>query len=137
MGLFPYGKYDDRLPPLVSYKCNTILSDRGAIAPQYPQTGSFQPAIFEGFNFSETQDLTKLENRKNAAWWVQTETQKAAAAYIRKAYEITENKNIVVSGGYGLNCVANYFYREELKDLIDEGVNIYCCLLYTSPSPRD
>ena len=57
---------------------------------------------------------------------IETETQKAAAAYIRKAYEITENKNIVVSGGYGLNCVANYFYREELKDLIDEGVNIYC-----------
>ena len=126
MGLFPYGTKDDRLPPLINYKCNTILSDRGAIAPQYPQTGSLQPELFEGFKFSETQDLTKLENRKNAAWWVQVETQKAAAEYIRKAYEITGNKNIVVSGGYGLNCVANYFYREELKDLIDEGVNIYC-----------
>jgi len=31
-------------------------------------------------------------------------------------------KNVVISGGYGLNCVANYHYLEALKD---EGINIY------------
>jgi carbamoyltransferase len=31
-------------------------------------------------------------------------------------------KNVVLSGGYGLNCVANYWYLEELKD---EGINLY------------
>tara|TARA_B100001094_G_scaffold68109_1_gene64396 strand:- start:2840 stop:4675 length:1836 start_codon:yes stop_codon:yes gene_type:complete len=128
MGLFPYGKPDDRLPPLFDYNCNLILSNRNAVSPQYPQTGYFNSELYEGYKFSEVEreELSKLENRKNAAYWVQTETQKAAAAYIRKAYEQTGQKNIVVSGGYGLNCVANYFYREELKDLIDEGVNIYC-----------
>ena len=32
------------------------------------------------------------------------------------------NNNVVVSGGYGLNCVANYWYLEQLKD---EGINLY------------
>jgi carbamoyltransferase len=31
-------------------------------------------------------------------------------------------KNVVISGGYGLNCVANYWYLEQLKD---EDINIY------------
>ena len=128
MGLFPYGKSDERLPDLFNYDCNLILSNRNIVAPQYPQTGYFNSDVYEGYKFSEVEreELCKLENRKNAAYWVQKETQKAAAAYIRKAYEETGQKNIVVSGGYGLNCVANYSYREELKDLIDEGVNIYC-----------
>ena len=31
-------------------------------------------------------------------------------------------KNVVLSGGYGLNCVANYWYLEQLKD---EGINLF------------
>ena len=64
----------------------------------------------------------KMDSRKNAAWKLQDETQKAAMWWIRKAYEMTGNKNIVISGGYGLNCVANYEYLDGLKDL---DLNIY------------
>ena len=32
------------------------------------------------------------------------------------------NKNVVLSGGYGLNCVANYWYLDQLKD---EGINLF------------
>ena len=35
---------------------------------------------------------------------------------------MTGKKNIVLSGGYGLNCVANYWYLEQLKD---EGINLF------------
>jgi carbamoyltransferase len=35
---------------------------------------------------------------------------------------MTGKTNVVVSGGYGLNCVANYYYLDKLKD---EGINIY------------
>ena len=31
-------------------------------------------------------------------------------------------KNVVFSGGYGLNCVANYYYLESLKK---DGINFY------------
>ena len=30
--------------------------------------------------------------------------------------------NVVISGGYGLNCVANYWYLKQLKD---ENINLY------------
>ena len=35
--------------------------------------------------------------------------------------DLTGEKNICISGGYGLNCVANYKYWERFPDL-----NIYC-----------
>jgi carbamoyltransferase len=41
---------------------------------------------------------------------------------IRKSVEMTDKKDVVISGGYGLNCVANYHYLEALKD---EGINLY------------
>ena len=35
---------------------------------------------------------------------------------------LTGKKNVVISGGYGLNCVANYYYLDALKD---EGIEMY------------
>ena len=40
---------------------------------------------------------------------------------IEKAVELTGENNIVVCGGYGLNCVANYKYWERFPEL-----NLYC-----------
>lgn len=123
MGLAPYGKFDEGLSdPMFKEYEGSLLSDRNMIAPAYPQTGYFNMMLYDGYRFSEAPDLSQLNNRKNAAWKVQEETQKAAAWYIRKSYELTGNKNVVISGGYGLNCVANYSYLEELKDL---DLNIY------------
>ena len=41
---------------------------------------------------------------------------------IRKVVKMSGNKNVVLSGGYGLNCVANYWYLDQLKD---EGINLF------------
>jgi len=56
------------------------------------------------------------------AYAVQTQTQDQVVNLIRRAVEMTGEKNIVISGGYALNCVANYHYLDALKD---EGINIY------------
>ena len=56
------------------------------------------------------------------AYAVQTQTQEQVANLIRKAVAMSGKKNVVLSGGYGLNCVANYYYLEELKK---EGINLY------------
>ena len=40
---------------------------------------------------------------------------------IHKAHELTGETNVVICGGYGLNCVANYKYWKEFPNL-----NIYC-----------
>ena len=41
---------------------------------------------------------------------------------IYKAVQMSGCKNVVFSGGYGLNCVANYYYLESLKK---DGINFY------------
>jgi carbamoyltransferase len=63
-----------------------------------------------------------MKNRRDMAYAVQTQTQKAVADVIKYAVEISGCKNVVISGGYGLNCVANYYY---LKELENEGLSIY------------
>ena len=59
--------------------------------------------------------------QKDLAYKIQEETSDKMVELIRKAHELTGEKNIVVCGGYGLNCVANYKYLREFPDL-----NIYC-----------
>ena len=145
MGLFPYGKPSEVVNKpifrehemLGPYKDKVLLADREMFSPAYPATGVFQNNFFKGYSWFEddtvyTDDTRPTEDQmpnrydeqmcKDMAYKIQKETEQAAVWWIRKAYEMTGNKNIVISGGYGLNCVANYHYLEELKDL---DLNIY------------
>jgi carbamoyltransferase len=70
----------------------------------------------------EKSDVTYLQSRRDMAYACQTQTQEQVLRLIRKAVEMTGKKKVVISGGYGLNCVANYWYLEQLKD---EGIEIY------------
>jgi carbamoyltransferase len=67
-------------------------------------------------------DVTQLQNRRDLAYACQTQTQEQVLNLIRKASELSGKKRVVISGGYGLNCVANYYYLEQLKD---DGIEIY------------
>ena len=72
-------------------------------------------------------DLTELKNKSftrhnvkiyaDYAWHVQKQTQEAVCHLIKKAVEKTGSKNIVITGGYGLNVVANGYYLEQFPDL--------------------
>jgi len=117
MGLFPYGQTNDQIPRLFDTTSIVPLSNRNLITPTYPNAAIVNAEMFEALSASSEDDLTKLENRRDMAYACQTQTQKAVADLIRKAVEKTGNKNVVISGGYGLNCVANYYYLEELKEL--------------------
>jgi carbamoyltransferase len=55
----------------------------------------------------------KVDNAYN----LQQETQSHILNLIQKYTEETGVKNVVISGGYGLNCVANYHYLKNLKDI--------------------
>jgi len=48
---------------------------------------------------------------------VQQETQELVGDLIEKAIALTDKKNVVVAGGYGLNCVANYYLQKRFPDL--------------------
>jgi len=126
MGLAPYGKNPEYLPP--------FFRDDGISEMQSACRNSFSPfypngTIYNRHMIPEVMDLGEkdvylfeLENRKDAAWKIQNETQAQVLNLIRKAVRMTGNKNVVLSGGYGLNVIANYYYLNELKD---EGINLF------------
>lgn len=122
MGLFPYGKENKKIPELFDQTSIVPLSNRNLTIPTYPNAGIINSEIFSELTDKNSEDLTRLKNRRDLAFACQTETQNEVLKLIRSAVEYTENKNVVMSGGYGLNCVANYFYLEQLKD---EGINLY------------
>ena len=123
MGLFPYGEHPKEVPALFTKGQTHPLSDRNVIIPTYPNGALVNRNYFEFLRDRQDQeeDVTKLKNRRDMAYAVQTQTQEQVTNLIRKAVAMTGKKNVVLSGGYGLNCVANY----HLEALRNEGINLY------------
>ena len=126
MGLFPYGQENKNIPSLFTDLNGTgthRLSDRNITIPTYPNGAFINSGIVNELHPSSTDsDLTKLKNRRDLAYAVQTQSQDELLRLIIKASEMTEKQNVVLSGGYGLNCVANYYYLNKLNEL---GINLY------------
>ena len=124
MGLFPYGEHPKEVPSLFTKGQTHPLSDRNVIVPTYPNGALVNRNYFEFLRdrHDQDEDVTKLKNRRDMAYAVQTQTQEQVTNLIKKAVAMSGKKNVVLSGGYGLNCVANYHYLEALKN---EGINLY------------
>ena len=125
MGLFPYGKANPEIPKLFTDVGNTVLSDRNVMVPKYPMSGIVNMNLFKALEENPSdpnQDVTYMQNRRDLAYACQTQTQEQVVRLIRKACEMSGKKRVVISGGYGLNCVANYHYLEQIKD---DGIEIY------------
>jgi carbamoyltransferase len=101
MGLSAYGKPNANLPK--------ILID-----------GRANPEMFAGRNFIYEYEDT-FQNRADIAYAVQKECQEYVTSFILKAIDLSKNKNVCLSGGFFLNCVANYEYLKHLP----EDVNLY------------
>jgi carbamoyltransferase len=66
-----------------------------------------------------TKDIT-IENHQeysNHAWNVQKETQEAVAEMINMYVQKTGVKNVCITGGYGLNVVANHYYITQFPEV--------------------
>jgi len=129
MGLYPYGEPNDKIPPIYSdgYGGNWRTTDRNLIIPTYPNGAQVNAGRYAELDtdyeiLKEIEDVTTLQNRRDMAYAVQTQSQEEALRVILKAVNETGIKNVVFSGGYGLNCVANYFYLTKLNEL---GINFY------------
>ena len=120
MGLFPYG----RRANIKLFRNDTMwpISDRQMIIPTYPNGAHVNYNFFQELVDHDNEDVSKLENRRNLAYAVQTETQNQVVKLIKRAVEMSGKNKVVISGGYGLNCVANYEYLDQLKD---ENIEIY------------
>jgi len=119
MGLSPYGKENTELPELF----RNGWANREVFIPNYPNGSRINyerfPVLFEDSKNHKKGEYTQTQ--KDIAYAVQKDTETRMIELIRKAHEETGETNIVVCGGYGLNCVANYKYWKEFPDL-----NIYC-----------
>ena len=129
MGLFPYGSQNLNIPDI--YTDHNGMSDwattnRDLIVPTYPNGAVVNQGRFKELtnpsDLKRTDDLTQLQSRRDLAYAIQTESEQMVLDLIRKAVDMSGEKNVVISGGYGLNCVANYWYLEQLKD---EGINLF------------
>ena len=129
MGLFPYGQQNFNIPDI--YTDYDGMSDwsttnRDLIVPTYPNGAVVNQGRFTELrnppDLKKTDDLTQLQSRRDMAYAIQTESEQMVLDLIRKAVEMSGEKNVVLSGGYGLNCVANYWYLEQLKG---EGINLF------------
>jgi carbamoyltransferase len=123
MGLAPYGKPNENLPSFF----NGEWGNRDLIVPTYPNAAAINHeryAILKSDkekHWTGDKPYTYTDIQKDLAYKVQEETSERMCQLIEKAVELTGEKNIVICGGYGLNCVANYKYWQRFPDL-----NIYC-----------
>jgi carbamoyltransferase len=119
MGLSPYGRENSELPELF----RNGWANREVFVPNYPNGSKINTERYkilsEDIKSHVKGEYTQIQ--KDLAFLVQKETETRMIELIRKAHEETGETNIVVCGGYGLNCVANYKYWKEFPDL-----NIYC-----------
>lgn len=101
MGLSAYGETDASLPSLLigqnlEANANVFTNDNKINTRIYPEL--------------KTNDWGKKQ--ANLAYAVQKATQEKALNYIKKAVKNRECKNIVISGGYALNIIANKYYKD-------------------------
>jgi carbamoyltransferase len=124
MGLFPYGKENPSIPKLFDTDSMEPLSNRNLILPTYPNGAKVNYGAYASLRDlpEEGSDPTLMQNRRDLAYAVQTQTQEQVLTLIYKAVNLTGKKRVVISGGYGLNCVANYYYLDKLRN---DGIEIY------------
>lgn len=119
MGLAPYGRDDENIP-------NFFVENKGnknLLIPRYPAGAFIDQNRFPYLKKSRDprewhRDFSLVRDiDKNIAYKIQKQTEEQMCILIEKAVSLTGEKNIVIAGGYGLNCVANYRYLKEFSNL--------------------
>jgi carbamoyltransferase len=116
MGLSAYGCENDEMPDLFR---DDDTANRDLVKAYYPHRSElnlFKYRFLNDADWSNDDDLTKSKCRRDLAFKVQKETQEQVLNLILEASEMSGRKNVVLSGGYALNCVSNYYYLDKLKE---------------------
>lgn len=114
MGMSAYGVEDSNIPPIYD-EDGLINKDLFCIDHRDLRNTYINVEKYPYLN------TDNFQIQANFARALQLQTQQSVKKYILKMIKETRCKNVCLSGGYFLNCVANYEY---LKDLPDD-IKIY------------
>lgn len=114
MGMSSYGVYDENIPPI--YDADGLINKE-----LFDIRDKHLHKTYVNYNRFSYLDTEDFQIKANFAFALQRATEQKVKEYILKMVEKTGIKNVCLSGGYFLNCVANY---EFLKDL-PEDIKIY------------
>lgn len=110
MGLAPYGRNDSNIPDFFT----NGYGNKNFLLPFYPAGAFIDEARYPYFAKTNNEwhwDKNQATDvQKNLAWKVQQQTQERVGDLIQRAIDITGETNVVLSGGYALNCMANYYF---------------------------
>ena len=115
MGLAPYGQKNDKIPAIFLGEEGRHLSNRNLFTPNYPNGAYIDRVAFPAL------DNETLESKMDLAYAVQHACEDQIVRLILDAVERTGEKNVVIAGGFGLNCVGNYEYLKQLPS----DINLY------------
>jgi len=113
MGLSSYGKEISNFPKLFENYDGKV--DEKLFVADLKNPG----ILFKSFKNMVTEKVTKQNYQlyANYAYELQKQTQKAVGDLIEKSIEKTGIKKVCISGGYGMNIVANYYYSQRFPDV--------------------
>ena len=115
MGLSSYGEKIKDFPSFFTTETGAINDDLFYLCSQE----NIDKTIYKPYKNKITKEITK-ENYKlyaDYAYEIQTQTQQVVGNLIKKAIEKTGIKKVCISGGYGMNIVANYYYLQRFPDV--------------------
>jgi len=130
MGLAPYGKENEDLPDLIV----NGRANRNIFKGAYPRGAFLDLTEIHPFEDKGCGEIVPEEKQKDLRAWhnnenlmrphyadlayaIQTQTQQAVGDLIEYAIDRTGCTKICLSGGYGLNCVANYYLRKRFPEI--------------------
>jgi carbamoyltransferase len=140
MGLSSYGDRIKGFPKLFQENLTKEYKN-------YQYKNGLEFVIFDGHEDKITKEVDKNNYKFYAdyAYEMQNQTQLFVSDLIRKSIDKTGIKNVCISGGYGMNIVANSFYREKFPDVNfffdpicdDTGVSIGAAKIFWFLETRD
>ena len=113
---YSYGKYNPLFPNFFkgNNSDNNILYE--VLNSNGGKEGTFITSQFQ--LPSKKKDFLNYSSlEKDLAWHIQNDTQQIVGDYIEKYTKETGVKQVCCSGGYFLNCVANYYLTKRFPDI--------------------
>jgi carbamoyltransferase len=141
MGLSSYGKKIEQFPKL--FVSNSEKVNEELFEIDYEKN----IILYKPYKNKITKEVTQKNYKFYAdyAYEIQTQTQEAVGNLIEEAIKKTGIKKVCISGGYGMNVVANYYYLKRFPDVEfyfeplsdDSGISIGAAKLFYHQKIQD